>query len=65
MQKINYLLEMRASGRDRVQDYADKRSGFFCQVNSCRIMSKLSLLHGGSLLKPPCQRVGVTPLSRA
>ena len=39
--------------------------GFFWQVNPCRIMSKRSLLHGGSLLKPPCQRIGVTPLSRA
>ena len=29
------------------------------------ILSKRSLLHGGSLLKPPCQRMGVTPLSRA
>ena len=27
--------------------------GFFWQVNSCRIMSKLFSLHGGSLLKPP------------
>ena len=27
--------------------------GFFWQVNSCRIMSKPSVLHGGSLLKPP------------
>ena len=26
---------------------------FFWQVNSCRIMSKLFSLHGGSLLKPP------------
>ena len=26
---------------------------FFWQVNSCRIMSKPSVLHGGSLLKPP------------
>ena len=29
-------------------------TGFFWQVNSCRIMSKLFSLHGGSLLKPPC-----------
>lgn len=29
------------------------------------ILSKRSLLHGGSLLKPPCQRMGVTPLLRA
>ena len=28
-------------------------TGFFLQVNSCRIMSKPSVLHGGSLLKPP------------
>ena len=28
-------------------------TGFFWQVNSCRIMSKLFSLHGGSLLKPP------------
>ena len=28
-------------------------TGFFWQVNSCRIMSKPSVLHGGSLLKPP------------
>ena len=28
-------------------------TGFFWQVNSCRIMSKSSVLHGGSLLKPP------------
>ena len=27
-------------------------TGFFWQVNSCRIMSKPSVLHGGSLLKP-------------
>ena len=27
--------------------------GFFWQVNSCQIMSKLFSLHGGSLLKPP------------
>ena len=26
---------------------------FFWQVNSCRIMSKPSVLHGGSLPKPP------------
>ena len=30
-------------------------TGFFWQVNSCRIMSKLFSLHGGSLLKPPYQ----------
>ena len=28
-------------------------TGFFWQVNFCRIMSKLFSLHGGSLLKPP------------
>ena len=28
-------------------------TGFFWQVNSCRIMSKPSVLHGSSLLKPP------------
>ena len=28
-------------------------TGFFWQVSFCRIMSKLFLLHGGSLLKPP------------
>ena len=30
-EKINYLLEMRASGRDRVQDYADKFGAEFHQ----------------------------------
>ena len=40
-------------------------TGFFWQVNFCRIMSKVFSFHGGSLLKPPYQRVGVTPFVRA
>ena len=32
-EKINYLLEMRASGRDKVQDYADK---FGCEFHARR-----------------------------
>ena len=40
--------------------------GFFDDSTKYRLnLSAVSVLHGGSLLKPPCQRIGVTPLSGA